>query len=389
MKNLKKILATIFALVVVGITGNTLIIASAYSFESEADKLLFATINEIFDYEQKNNGVVVMEKVTLFDIDLNELGLLYNFEFQEQKGFAILIDDGELQITELYTEEDAPYKNDKYKYVYVMQGVYWYSDGEQFYECLTGLPVSESSYNELKENAYSGEINTRFESERVEYEYRTENKYNILTSIPNCQYAKLAGCVPLAATNLIVYYDKDYSNLIPNYEPGKTFLGRYIFNTENDTTKKVCDDLYDDMGTNSFLSGTSVAQFKNGLKKYINRQGYTVEYSSLMSQGSFNFGIAKSTVQSEIAMVLFIKQYQSLQINKYDGYDILEYEITDSNHAVAGFGCLEVSYTLSGNEVRKDEYVYASLGLGIYGKGYINTNRANIDDALAVRIMGD
>ncbi len=108
-----------------------------------------------------------------------------------------------------------------------------------------------------------------------------------------------------------------------------------------------------------------------------------------MSQGRFNFEIAKTTVQSEIAMVLFIKQYQSLQINKYEGYDILEYEITDSNHAVAGFGCLEVSYTLSGIEVRKDEYVYASLGLGIYGKGYINANRANIDDALAVQILGN
>ena len=52
-----------------------------------------------------------MEKVTLYDIELKELGLLYNFEFQEQKGFSILIDDGELQITELYTEETAPYQN--------------------------------------------------------------------------------------------------------------------------------------------------------------------------------------------------------------------------------------------------------------------------------------
>ena len=389
MKILNTMLATIFPFVMMGTTGNVSVVASAYSFESEADKLMFATIKEIFSYENKNDGKVVMEKVTLYDIELKELGLLYNFEFQEQKGFSILIDDGELQITELYTEETAPYQNDEYKYVYVMQGVYWYSDGEQFYECLTELPVSERSFKELKENAYFGEINTRFESERVEYDYRTENKYNILTSIPNCQYAKSAGCVPLAATNLIVYYDKVYSNLIPNYEPGKSFLGRYIFNTENDTTKSVCDILYDDMGTNSFFSGTSVSQFKNGLKKYINRQGYTVEYSNLMSQGRFNFEIAKTTVQSEIAMVLFIKQYQSLQINKYEGYDILEYEITDSNHAVAGFGCLEVSYTLSGIEVRKDEYVYASLGLGIYGKGYINANRANIDDALAVQILGN
>lgn len=45
MKILKTMLATIFAFVMMGTTGNVSVVASAYSFESEADKLMFATIN--------------------------------------------------------------------------------------------------------------------------------------------------------------------------------------------------------------------------------------------------------------------------------------------------------------------------------------------------------
>ena len=44
MKILKTMLATIFAFVMMGTTGNVSVVASAYSFESEADKLMFATI---------------------------------------------------------------------------------------------------------------------------------------------------------------------------------------------------------------------------------------------------------------------------------------------------------------------------------------------------------
>ena len=73
MKILKTMLATIFAFVMMGTTGNVSVVASAYSFESEADKLMFATIKEIFSYENKNDGKVVMEKVTLYDIELKEL----------------------------------------------------------------------------------------------------------------------------------------------------------------------------------------------------------------------------------------------------------------------------------------------------------------------------
>lgn len=374
--------------IIVGVTGNVEYIANASVSQSEADILFFKTISEIFDYELKDEGSISVTKDRLYDVKLNELGLLYEFEYKNNKGFAILINDGVMQIAELYTEGISPYKHSESKNIYVTQGIYWYYNNVQFYDCVTELPISENAYGTLSEVAYSGEINTRFETERVEFQYRTENKYNIIKSIPNCQYSKAAGCVPLAATNLIVYYDKTFPNLISEYEPGRTVFGNYIYNSENSTTMSVCDTLYNDMGTSSFLSGTSVSQFRSGLKKYINRQGYDVEYGSLMSQSKFNFEIAKETVQSNVAMVLFMKEYQALQINKYDGYDIIEYEITDSNHAVAGFGCLEVVYTVSGNLIRKDEYVYASLGTGVYGKGYINAKTAQINDALSVHILG-
>ena len=115
------------------------------------------------------------------------------------------------------------------------------------------------------------------------------------------------------------------------------------------------------MGTNTNGAGTSVSQFKNGMKSYINKHGYSVSFQSLMAWGKFTFSSG-------------------------DNYEILSYEATNGNHAVAGFGCLEVEYTLADNTIRTDKYVHCSLGVGLYLNGYVNINMVKINDALAITI---
>ena len=155
-------------------------------------------------------------------------------------------------------------------------------------------------------------------------------------------------------TNLIVYYDKTYTNLIPNYEPGRSILGRYRFNVENETTAALTDTLQKDMGTDE--NGTTISEFQAGLRSYIKRQGYNVSFSSIMTSGKVNYEKAKTIVLQNKALAIFMSGYKGTTIVTNEGYDLLEYEYTKASHAVVGFGCLEVKYTLSDNSIRTDKY---------------------------------
>ncbi len=96
---------------------------------NEIDRLFESTITEIFDYEQTEGGAKVeAEKEWLYDINLCELGVLYDFAYKDKEGFAIIIDDGDVKVTEIYTEGKNPYSKENVKNVYVMEGMYWYSD---------------------------------------------------------------------------------------------------------------------------------------------------------------------------------------------------------------------------------------------------------------------
>lgn len=382
MKNYKK-----FALIFVGlllVPSLTNLKASAAVPYEEIDTLFQETLNGVLDYENVEEAVISAQKETLYDIALNELGVLYDFTYNDQEGFAIIIDDGSLKVTELYTAGESPY-SDKQQNIYVSEGLYWYHDGGQFYDCLTGLPISDEGIETVSETAYFGAVEFTYSSELINYMYRLETPYNILFSIPTYDYAKTNGCVPIAGTNIIAYLDKTYPNLISDYEPCNVFLGRYLFKGINDTIYALSDTLYADMET-SAGNGATVSQFRSGMKKYVNRQGYSISYESLTSWGKLKFDRATTVVEEGKPIALFLSGYTSTKIATEEGRDALNYETTAGNHAVAGFGCLEVNYTFSDNSTRADRYIHCAMGVGLYQNGYINVGSAKIDEALAITI---
>lgn len=384
MKKIRNLVLTLMLAfnMLLGATGVCLNVHAAVRYD-EADKLFYETLNEIFDYENADTTRVSAEKERVYDIELNELGIAYSFTYGEEQGFALVIDDGELRVTEFYPEGESPYKQEAGKNIYVRQGIYWYSDGGSFYDCETDLPISENSVELLGEAAYRGTGEAYYEEERVEYIYRTKNEYNII-SIPACMHGAEASCVAKMCVNLVVYLDKTYPNLIPDYVPGLSFMGSYMFRSDTPETKAVYDQLYKDTGTDE--NGATVADFKSGFQKYANRQGYKVSYTRLMSWWNFNYESAKTAVQAGKPLALFMEKYRGVTISELEGYDFLEYEITDGNHAAAGFGCLEVNYTLTGNKTRTDKYVYGALNVALFGKGYINIDEVEIVDAYAITI---
>lgn len=383
MKNLHK--GTIIVLVGLLLTPSVSILkARAGVRYEEIDVLFQETLNGILGYENIDQASISAQKEMLYDIELNELGVVYDFTYDEQEGFAIIIDDGEIKVTEITTDGSSPYSDESTK-VYVSEGLYWYNDGCRFYDCVSDLPISDEAIEAVSETAYLGALEFKYGSEQINYTYRSETPYNILWSIPTYDYGKTNGCVPIAGTNLIAYLDKSFPNLIPDYEPGTSFLGRYRFKSGNDTIYAVSDTLYADMGA-TVSNGATISDFRSGMKKYVNRQGYNISFSSLMSWGKIKFDTAKSVVQQGKPIALFLSGYTSTTIAMGEEYDILNYESTTGNHAVAGFGCLEVNYTFSNNSTRTDRYIHCAMGVGLYQNGYINVGSAKIDEALAITI---
>lgn len=383
MKTSNKIIASVFAALLLAPSVNALKAGAAVRYD-ELDNLFQATLNGILGYENVEEASISAEKEMLYDIELNELGVVYDFIYNGQDGFAILIDDGEVKVTEITTDGSSPY-SDEATNVYVSEGLYWYNDGGQFYDCISDLPISDEAIETVSETAYFGAIEFKYSSEQINYTYRSETPYNISWSIPMYDYGDKNGCVPIAGTNLIAYLDKTFPNLIPEYEPGTTFLGQYRFKSGNDTIYAVSDTLYADMGVTT-SKGATISDFRSGMKKYVNRQGYNISFSSLMSWGKIKFDTAKSIVQQGKPIALFLSGHTSTTIATDEGRDILNYESSNGNHAVAGFGCLEVNYTFSNNSTRTDRYIHCAMGVGLFQNGYLNIGSAKINEALAITI---
>ena len=221
----------------------------------ELDMLFQTTLEGILDREKVKETVISAKKDMIYDINLHDLGIQYRFEYGNEKGFAILIDNGSPKVAEVYMDANSPYPDNGSLKIYVTQGIYWYSDENGIYDCISRLSVSEEAIESVAEAAYKGTIDIQYSSERVDYIHRSETPYHILSSIPLYSYGLSNGCVPIAGSNLIAYYDKTYSELIPNYEAGTLVFGRYRFKTQNETTMALSETLHAEMGTNTNGAG--------------------------------------------------------------------------------------------------------------------------------------
>ena len=122
MKTSNKIIASVFAALLLAPSLNLTKANAAVRYE-EIDVLFQETLNRILGYENIAQTNISAKKERLYDIELNELGVIYDFTYDGQEGFAIIIDDGTLKVTELTTAGGSPYEDESTK-VYVSEGLY-------------------------------------------------------------------------------------------------------------------------------------------------------------------------------------------------------------------------------------------------------------------------
>ncbi len=220
----------------------------------------------------------------------------------------------------------------------------------------------------------------------IEYENRDEDMFRMVLRHP--YYAStpyVAACACVAGSNVIGFYDRYDENLIPDHEAGYYFSGQYLYSIEDSAVTAVTRQLYADMGTNN--SGTTVTEFKDGMRTYCTRKGKSISFSSCMKNGQFDYETAKNYMRANQPVVLFCSGYNVVDSFLSEKSENIDYYESGANHVMVGFGYKIVDYTLSTGAALHYEYVTVASGVDGKPKGFYDINRnTKINDAIAINI---
>lgn len=222
----------------------------------------------------------------------------------------------------------------------------------------------------------------------IEYTKRTPSGKNLALVAPDYIVPNVT-CVPIAGANLLGFYDRFCTELIPNFTPGVVYAGtHYVYNAYDGNVTNAALQLASDMGlTDPAHQGATVAGFKSGLNTYCNRKSYTATLISVMNNKSFNYDSAKAQINSGKPIILFCSEFNLAVIGEKTNVDRVVLHTCKDPHAMVAFGYSEYTYTLSNGSTRVDKYLNVATGVDILtsSKLYIGSD-VTIDDAYAVNI---
>ncbi len=135
-------------------------------------------------------------------------------------------------------------------------------------------------------------------------------------------------CGAMAGRNVVVFYDRWLTNLVPGYDPGMVSASgiyRYFPDMDLPATDAVMASLYDLMHIGQ-VGGTTSQNFKNGLISYASEKGYDVSYSSFYSNSvAVNLSQLTTAINQNKIGVVMCSQYNFI-------YNIVQYEEQGFTH---------------------------------------------------------
>ena len=397
MKNvLKKTLAVLLSAIVLIMAAPALTRAYAAALDyDEFDAVFLETAEETVPDFYFGEVELSANKEVLYDIDLNGFGFIYDFTVDGQDGYATVINtEGYPELSGIFFNSTCPFDAvniEDYYRIYVSGCTYLYYYGGAYYS-LSGVELSDEIITALRGNAYLA-MNSYIvgSNETIYYLTKTITASNEL-ALRYPQIDDIVGhsncCVPIAGANIIQYWDRYKPDLIPNFEPGATFMGAYIYKIAGDELDDMAYDLYVAMGTNGNGPGTTITECMSGLSSYVSDKGYTFSYESCMTNSVFNYTLATQKIDANKPLLLFVDVFSVATIHINSDNDYITYRTVNAAHAMAGFGYKTIYYTFSDNTTRTDNYICVSSGLDQLETGYYNIsyNNTQIDAVYAINI---
>ena len=220
-----------------------------------------------------------------------------------------------------------------------------------------GAAFAETEIRYLGEGAYWQD------NETVYCDYVEVESYKIQSKMPmytNNDIAKENTCAPTAGANVIGYYDRWFTSLIPDFEPGRSYGPVYIYSSIHNNTQiqAMFDSVYTLMETNVGALGTSQPQFEDGLEEYVESRGYDLSYRSICSNGSVNISVLDSELRAGKVGVMFCNTYNFVDGIKNNGTSVeIERRSSNTAHMLTVFGYSVYRYYRNGQCFQTDTFL--------------------------------
>lgn len=251
-------------------------------------------------------------------------------------------------------------------------------------------PISETAEPPRYGASFQGGNFSHNEDATIKYARKEVDSYENPYKAPHFPAGELNACVVEAGGNAMVYYDRLYDDLVPNYK--HTYIwGKFTYGTFNDAIANMFSDLYDLMGCST--QGTSVNGFKTGLSAYGKKYNHTV--SCVSAAGSFyglNYDYLKKQLQQEKMAVVFVKGFSFVDyifLADESGQEDYEYMILTGRHSVLVYGYKDIRYyDEKDNLIAYNSYLYVSTGYQHPSTAYLSINaHTDIEDAYIVNVQ--
>lgn len=200
-------------------------------------------------------------------------------------------------------------------------------------------------------------------------------------------------CGPLTGMNIVTFYDRWYTNLVPNYTPGiVNSKGKYQYlpDMAGNATQACIKSLYSLMKTGE-LGGTTAANFKSGLKKYVEDAGYSVSSSSFFSNSlTVNLNKLKTAINQNKVGVIMLRKFNYisniLNIEQESKVQVTKTNM-DAGHMMMAYGYMTLDFYQNGNVIRTETFLNVTSSDSSAKVGYIQVNDyLEIEEALIYMI---
>lgn len=359
----------------------------------ECDRCFQRTMNSLLERDEVEGNAIAAVRKPVYDITLEQLGYVYEFDTAESRGYAIIIcDDGNYVAIEVFKNAVSPYSSvsEEEQNVFVNTMSYFKAVDGAVCDIATGTEISGEALTVLEDNAIlytnSGLATPEYVNVVVEYQDLTEDYYEMCFQAPRfCASGLTGACAAVAGGNIVGYFDRYYEDLIPNHTAGEMKGDYYYYKFADSYVYKAIEDLYNDMNGSS--NGITEANFKSGLQKYCSRKGLNCSFTSLKSGSSLNYDSVKSSMKANKPVALFLNTYNICELGFGEQKDYLNYMISNGNHVLTGFGYRDITYTLTSGGISRYRFIYVATGFSTPNDAYFNLDyHTNIISAYGVNI---
>lgn len=238
-------------------------------------------------------------------------------------------------------------------------------------------------------NYCGSDISPLSDSETISYYRKSVEEFSFTGDIPSYSNDSSTGCANVAGAEIIAYYDKDYENLIPDFQVYVKLGSVLKYKSQTAEIEARIDELGVLMGTDSNGAGTSFSGFQTGMNLYVSEHGgLNYQSDNVCKTGNLDLSKFKSAINVGKPVALFMPEFTLIQaIIESNGYDSINSIHNTVAHVVAACGYrVDTYFDQSNNVIETRTYLKVASGLIKYGITYLSADTSIFNEAISITI---